>query len=99
MEELATSLTLAPTHILMVTCAPGALTHRLQMFDGVVRIGREGEPAGEAHAGDSVQFAGGERHWHGATPGTLMTHLAVQATEPETLWEEHVSDESNGAAG
>lgn len=106
MEDLGTLPTPTPTRILKVTFAPGARTawHRhplgqvLHILDGVARIGREGEPVREAHAGDSVAFTAGERHWHGAGPGRLMTHLAVQASDPEagteTAWEERVSDES-----
>ncbi len=106
MEDLGTLPTPTPTRILRVTFAPKARTswhthplgQVLHILDGVARIGREGQPVREAHAGDSVVFAPDERHWHGATPGRLMTHLAVQATDPavgsETIWEEHVSAES-----
>lgn len=106
MEDLGTLPTPTPTRILRVTFAPNARTawhthplgQVLHILDGVARIGREGQPVREAHAGDSVVFAPDERHWHGATPGRLMTHLAVQATDPavgsETIWEEHVSAES-----
>jgi hypothetical protein len=66
-------------------------------------LGREGEPVIEAHSGHSVEFPLGERHWHGAAPGRVMTHLAVQATDPdterETRWQEHVNDESYDALG
>jgi quercetin dioxygenase-like cupin family protein len=105
MEELGTLPTPTPTRILRVTFAPGARTawhihplgQVLHILDGVARIGREGEPVREVHAGDSVEFAPGERHWHGAAPGRLMAHLAVQATDPglgaETDWQEKVSDE------
>lgn len=111
MEDLGTLPTPAPTRILRVTFAPGARTawhthplgQVLSILDGVAWIGREGEPVCKAHAGDSVQFAPGERHWHGAGPERLMTHLAVQATDPEagqeTLWEEHVGDEEYGEMG
>jgi quercetin dioxygenase-like cupin family protein len=29
-------------------------------------------------AGDVVWFAPNEKHWHGATPTTAMTHIAIQ---------------------
>ena len=105
-EELGTLATPTPTRVLRVTFAPGARTawhthplgQVLHVLDGVARIGREGQPVREAHAGDSVIFAPDERHWHGAAPGRLMSHIAVQATDPEagseTRWEEHVSDAS-----
>jgi len=104
MEELGTLRTPAPARVLRVTFAPGArpawhahpLGQVLHILDGVARIGRVGEPVRELRAGDSVEFLPGERHWHGAGPGRLMSHLAVQATAPdagaETVWHEHVSD-------
>ena len=103
-EGLGTLSTPTPTRVLRVTFAPGTRTawhthplgQVLHILDGIARIGREEEPVREAHAGASVEFAPGERHWHGAAPDRLMTHLAVQATDPEagaeTLWQEHVSD-------
>ena len=109
MEELGTLPTPTPTRILRVTFSPGARTawhthplgQVLHILDGVARIGREGEPVREAHPGDSVEILPNERHWHGAGPGHLMTHLAVYAFDPEVgadaVWEEHVSDESYGA--
>jgi len=42
-----------------------------------------------------VWFAPGEKHWHGASPTTAMTHLAIaEALNGEVVnWMEHVSDE------
>jgi len=40
----------------------------------------------EIRAGDTVHAHAGEVHWHGAAPGTFLTHLAVQ--EGETEWAE-----------
>jgi quercetin dioxygenase-like cupin family protein len=44
--------------------------------------------------GDMVWFGPEERHWHGASPSTALTHLALQeAKEGQTVtWAEHVSD-------
>jgi quercetin dioxygenase-like cupin family protein len=45
--------------------------------------------------GDVVWFAPGEKHWHGATATTAMSHIAVQEKldgSPVT-WLEQVSDE------
>src|SRR6516225_905948 len=39
---------------------------------------REGGPIEEIRPGDVLWFSPGERHWHGATPTTAMTHIAVQ---------------------
>ncbi|MEJ7684089.1 MAG: cupin domain-containing protein [Segetibacter sp.] len=35
-------------------------------------------PVEEIHPGDVVWFPPGEKHWHGATPTTAMTHIAIQ---------------------
>jgi len=45
--------------------------------------------------GDVVWFAPGEKHWHGASPTTAMTHIAVQeALDGKAVdWMEEVSDE------
>jgi quercetin dioxygenase-like cupin family protein len=55
----------------------------------------EGGPIVEFHAGDQLWFPADQRHWHGATPTTAMTHIAVQESldgSPVT-WMEHVTDE------
>jgi quercetin dioxygenase-like cupin family protein len=46
-----------------------------------------------------IWFPPGEKHWHGGTPSTAMTHIAIQeALEGKTVdWMEHVSDEQYGA--
>jgi quercetin dioxygenase-like cupin family protein len=38
---------------------------------------REGGPVEEIRPGDVIWFLPGEKHWHGATPTTAMTHIAV----------------------
>jgi quercetin dioxygenase-like cupin family protein len=38
---------------------------------------REGGPVEEIRPGDVIWFSPGEKHWHGATPTTAMTHIAV----------------------
>ena len=52
----------------------------------------------EIRSGDVVWFAPGEKHWHGATPTTAMTHIAIQeALNGKVVdWMEHVSDEQYG---
>ena len=48
----------------------------------------------EIRPGDVVWFAPGERHWHGASPTTAMTHTAIQeALDGKAVdWLEHVTD-------
>jgi len=45
--------------------------------------------------GDVVSIPPGEKHWHGASPTTAMTHIAIQERlDGRTVdWMEHVSDE------
>jgi quercetin dioxygenase-like cupin family protein len=42
-----------------------------------------------------VWFPPGEKHWHGATPTTAMTHIAIQEKPDGKVvdWMEKVSDE------
>ena len=58
-------------------------------------IQRDGGPIEEIRPGDVVWFEPNERHWHGASPTTAMTHIAVQeALDGKAVdWMEHVSDE------
>ena len=56
---------------------------------------RWGGPVEEIRPGDVVWFAPGEKHWHGATPTTAMTHLAIQEKldGKAVQWLEHVTAE------
>jgi len=40
----------------------------------------EGGPVEELHAGDAVWCPPGVKHWHGATPNTAMSHIALTGT-------------------
>ncbi|MBK1871130.1 cupin domain-containing protein [Aestuariivirga sp. YIM B02566] len=86
-----------------VTFEPGARTNwhthplgqTLIVTAGLGRAQREGGPIEEIRPGDIVWFPPGERHWHGASPNTFMTHIAIQeAQDGKTVdWLEKVSDE------
>ena len=54
-----------------------------------------GGPIEEIRPGDVVWFPPGEKHWHGATPTTAMTHIAIQEKLDGKVvdWMEQVSDE------
>ena len=56
---------------------------------------RDGGPIEDMHPRDVVWFAPNEKHWHGATPTTAMTHIAIQEKKDGKVveWMEHVSDE------
>ena len=69
-----------------VTFEPGARTawhthplgQTLIVTAGCGWVQRDGEPVEEVRPGDVVWFSPGEKHWHGATPTTAMTHIAIQ---------------------
>jgi quercetin dioxygenase-like cupin family protein len=57
-----------------------------------------GGPKEEIRPGDVVWCPPGVKHWHGATPTTAMTHVAIQEyLEGKVVdWMEKVSDEQYG---
>ncbi|TPO12089.1 cupin domain-containing protein [Mesorhizobium sp. B1-1-5] len=90
-----------------VTFEPGARTawhthplgQTLIVVSGLGRVQREGGPIEEVRPGDVIWFARGEKHWHGASPETAMTHIALQEVKDGKVvdWLEHVSDADYGA--
>jgi quercetin dioxygenase-like cupin family protein len=56
---------------------------------------RWGGPIEEIRPGDVVWFQPGEKHWHGATPTTAMTHIAIQERLDGKAvdWMEQVNDQ------
>jgi len=62
---------------------------------GLVQRWGAGNPIEEIHPGDMVRISPGEKHWHGATWTTAMTHIAIQEQldGKTTDWMEKVSDE------
>jgi quercetin dioxygenase-like cupin family protein len=71
------------------------LGQTLIVIAGVGRVQRSGGPIEEIRPGDVVSIAPGEKHWHGASPTTAMTHIAIQEKldGKPVDWMEHVSDE------
>ncbi|GGM34111.1 hypothetical protein GCM10012275_01850 [Longimycelium tulufanense] len=49
----------------------------LHVTKGVGLVQTRGGERQEIRAGDTVSCQPGEEHWHGAAPGTFMTHIAV----------------------
>ncbi|KRE17989.1 cupin [Bosea sp. Root381] len=86
----------------LVTFEPGARTawhthplgQTLIVTAGCGWAQREGGPVEEIRAGDVVWFPPGEKHWHGATATTAMTHIALQEKLDGSAvdWLEHVGD-------
>ncbi len=56
---------------------------------------REGGSIEEIQPGDVIWFSPGEKHWHGATPTTAMTHIAIaeKLDGKAVEWRDHVSDD------
>jgi quercetin dioxygenase-like cupin family protein len=85
-----------------VTFEPGARTawhthplgQTLIVTSGCGWAQREGGTIEEIRPGDVVWFAPGEKHWHGATATTAMTHIAIQEQLDGMAadWLEKVSD-------
>ncbi len=94
----------------LVRFTPGARTNwhshavgqTLHVTDGVGLVGTRDGTVIRMRAGDTVWTAPGEEHWHGATEGTMMCHLALLEGLPggqdPTTWLEPVSDEQYGEA-
>ena len=61
---------------------------------GVGRVQRWGDPVEEIRAGDIVWIPPGQKHWHGAAPGSAMTHIGVleELDGKSTDWLEKVAD-------
>jgi quercetin dioxygenase-like cupin family protein len=86
-----------------VTFEPGARTawhthplgQTLIVTAGAGWAQQEGGSIQDIHPGDVVWFAPGEKHWHGATSTTAMTHIAIQEKLNGKVvdWMEHVTDE------
>lgn len=85
-----------------VTFEPGARTawhthplgQALIVTSGFGWAQLDGGPVEEIRPGDVVWFPPGEKHWHGATPTTAMTHIAIQERldGQAVEWLEHVID-------
>ena len=58
-------------------------------------VQREGGPIEEIRPGDIVWFPAGEKHWHGATASTAMSHIAIaEKLDGKVVdWMEKVTDE------
>jgi quercetin dioxygenase-like cupin family protein len=86
-----------------VTFEPGARTawhthplgQTLIVTSGLGWVQRLGGPVEEIRPGDVVWFEPGEKHWHGATATTGMSHIGIQEAlnGSAVAWMEKVSDE------
>ena len=86
-----------------VTFEPGARTawhthplgQTIIVTSGLGWAQRAGAPKQEIRPGDVVWFAPGEKHWHGASDRSAMTHIAIAETLNGSAvdWLEHVTDD------
>ncbi|NHN34746.1 (R)-mandelonitrile lyase [Paenibacillus agricola] len=86
-----------------VTFEPGARTawhthplgQTLIVTAGKGRVQRWGGQIEEISPGDVVWFPPGEKHWHGASPTTAMSHIAIHERLDGKVvdWMEKVSDD------
>lgn len=93
----------ARAHGVSVTFEPGARTawhahplgQTLIVTAGCGLVQRRGGPTEQIRPGDVVRIAPGEKHWHGATATTAMTHIAIveELDGQGADWMEKVSDE------
>src|ERR1051325_9106726 len=95
----------APARVMAasVTFEPGARTawhahplgQNLIVIHGAGRVQSWGEAMKEIRPGDVVWCTPNEKHWHGASPTTAMTHIAIQeALDGKAVeWMEKVTDE------
>jgi len=87
----------------LVTFEPGARTawhthpfgQTLIVMTGLGWVQREGGPIEEIRPGDVVWFEPAEKHWHGASTATAMSHIAIQEklNGSPVDWMEHVTDD------
>ena len=97
-------MTPAPAHLncSRVSFEPGARTawhthplgQTLIVTAGCGWVQREGGPREEIRPGDVVYFEPNEKHWHGATATTALSHIAIQEklNGSPVDWLEHVTD-------
>lgn len=103
MEPVITAPDPARLRAVKVTFNPGARTawhthplgQTLLVLSGLGLAQSWGGPVRVIRPGDTVWFAPGEKHWHGAAPANAMTHLAMQEAldGSAVTWLEHVSED------
>jgi quercetin dioxygenase-like cupin family protein len=87
-----------------VRFTPGARTawhthpqgQTLYVTDGIGYVATRGDGRREIRPGDVVYIEPDEEHWHGATAGRFMAHVAIQEADAQgqvVAWLDHVTDE------
>jgi quercetin dioxygenase-like cupin family protein len=97
---LASSEEATPVHVYRVEFEPGGRTNWhthsgpqwLLIAEGRIRVQVWSQQSQDVEAGDAIVIAPGEKHWHGASPGSRGAHLAVNVSA-KTEWLEPVTEE------
>jgi quercetin dioxygenase-like cupin family protein len=108
-DEVVTGVAPSKLRASVVSFTPGARTfwhthpvgQTLYCLSGVGRVQKEGEKVQALHPGDTVLIPPGVKHWHGAAPDRLFSHLAMSENGPNgegTAWLEAVSEEDYRAS-
>jgi quercetin dioxygenase-like cupin family protein len=94
---------LLEVQVFRVTFSPGARTawhthpkgQTLVITSGNGLFQKRGEAVQTMQQCDVIVIPEGEEHWHGASPNSLMQHLAIQAvgSSGSATWLEKVTDE------
>lgn len=101
-EQRAAPTPPARAHVVMVHFAPGARTawhthprgQVIHIIYGHGLVQRRGGAVEHVGAGDTISFAPGEDHWHGASKGHPMGHLAIHERDDDgisVVWGDHVT--------
>lgn len=90
-------------NVAKVSFEPGCRTHWhthpagqiLIVTEGKGFVQKKGEEVQSLLPGDVVTISAGEIHWHGATPDSLFTHIAIQliANGEDITWMNPVTDD------
>jgi len=88
-EMLLTSRKDGENTAMRAVVEPGVVTHwhshprgqLLFVLEGVGLVQRDGDGMKEVRAGDSVWFAPGEQHWHGASPTSTFSYISIQGVK------------------
>jgi quercetin dioxygenase-like cupin family protein len=99
-KRLASDAAGTPVHVYRVEFDSGARTNWhihsgpqwLFVVEGRIRVKTDGGMVRDVAVGDAIVIAPGEKHWHGASPGSRGVHLAVNV-DATTEWLDPVSDQ------
>ena len=103
MDEIAKAAPPSRVRAASVHFPPGARTawhahpfgQILHVIEGAGLVQSRGGEVEEIRSGDTVVIGAGEWHWHGASPRTYMTHIAIHEaddTGSTAEWGDHVTD-------